>query len=89
VKRFIVYSGIPKNEIDVPACMMGTSEVLKNAGIKDVHLKTCYCCSPPDMKKVITEFEAPTKEILSVALQKIEFPVDSITEVTKLELKKA
>jgi ribosomal protein S11 len=67
--------------------MMGTHEVLKKAGIKDVNLITCYCCSPPDMKKVITEFEAPTKEALAMALQKIEFPVDSITEVTKVKLK--
>ena len=38
------------------------------------------------MKKVITEFDAPSKEVLAAALQKIEFPVDSITEVTKVKL---
>lgn len=89
MKRFIVYSGIPKNQLDPTACLLGTDAVLKNTGVKDVHLKNCYCCSPPDINKVIMEFEASSKEGLEAALQKIQFPVDSITEVTKVEPSKS
>jgi hypothetical protein len=50
-------------------------------------LKTCYCCSPEsnaDVEKAVIEFEAPSKEALEAALQKINFPADSIVEVTKV-----
>ena len=87
MKKFVVYSGIPRKEMDVMACVEGLPEMLKTAGIKNIHVATCYCCSPPAMKKVITEFDAPSKEALSEALKKIEFPVESIMEVTKVKPK--
>jgi hypothetical protein len=67
---------------------MGTTDVFEKTGIKDVHLKTCYCCAPEsnaDVKKALIEFDAPSKESLEAALQKITFPFDSIEEVTKVE----
>jgi hypothetical protein len=68
--------------------VIGTTSVFERTGIKDVHLKTCYCCSPEsnaDVQKALIEFEAPSKEALEAALKKIAFPVDSIDEVTKVE----
>lgn len=71
--------------------MIGTTNVFERAGIRDVYLKTCYCCSPEtnaDVEKALIEFEAPSKEALEAALQKINFPADSIVEVTKVEVGK-
>ena len=68
---------------------MGTTNIFERTGIKDIHLKTCYCCAPEsnaDIQKALIEFEAPSKEALETALKKIAFPFDSIMEVTKTEL---
>ncbi len=83
--KFVVYSGIPKGEMDVMACAMGIPKMLKDAGIKDVGMKKCYCCQPPATKKLIMEFDAPNKESLSKALEKIQFPVESIAEVSEVK----
>jgi hypothetical protein len=88
MKRFIVNSKVPQIQLNRLTCVMGTTNIFERTGIKDVYLKTCYCCSPEenaDVKKALIEFEAPSKEALEAALQKIAFPVDSIVEVTKVE----
>lgn len=88
MKRFIVNSKVPQIQLNRLTCMMGTTNIFERTGIKDVYLKTCYCCSPEsnaDVKKALIEFEAPSKEALEAALQKIAFPVDSIDEVTKVK----
>ncbi|HTY74730.1 MAG TPA: hypothetical protein VMD05_04110 [Candidatus Nanoarchaeia archaeon] len=91
MKRFIVNSKAHQNQLNRLTCFIGTTDVLKRTGIEDVNLKTCYCCSPESnagVEKALIEFEAPSKEILEAALQKIAFPVDSIIEVTKAKLSK-
>ena len=85
MKQFVVYSGIPRKELDVVACIGGIPRALKKAGIENVHLTNCSCCSPPESKKVIMEFQAPDQESLSAALKKVDFPVESIHEVTTMK----
>ena len=88
MKRFIVNSNVPQIQLNRLTCVIGTTDIFERTGIKDVHLKTCYCCSPEsnaDVEKALIEFEAPSKEVLEAALQKIAFPADSIVEVTKVE----
>lgn len=88
MKRFIVNSKMPQVQLNRLTCSMGTTEVFARTGIKDIVLKTCYCCSPESnagVEKALIEFEAPSKEALETALKKINFPADSIIEVTKLE----
>ena len=91
MKSFIVNSKVPQVQLNRITCMIGTTNVFEQSGIKDVHLKTCYCCSPEsnaEVKKALIEFEAPSKEALETALKKIDFPFDSIVEVTKVKLNK-
>jgi len=88
MKRFIVNSKVPQVQLNRLTCMIGTTNIFERTGIKDVYLKTCYCCSPEsnaNVTKALIEFEAQSKEVLETALQKIAFPVDSIVEVTKIE----
>jgi hypothetical protein len=88
MKHFIVNSKVPQIQLNRLTCAIGKTDVFEKTGIKDVHLVTCYCCSPEsnaDVKKALIEFEAPSKEALGAALQKIAFPFDSIEEVTKVE----
>jgi len=91
MKRFIVNSKVPQIQLNRLTCIIGTTSIFERTGIKDVYLKTCYCCSPEsnaDVEKALIEFEAPSKEALEAALQKIDFPADSIVEVTKVEVGK-
>jgi len=91
MKRFIVNSKLPQIQLNRLTCSIGTSDVFERTGIKDVQLKTCYCCAPEEnagVQKALIEFEAPSKEDLEAALKKIDFPVDSIDEVTKVEASK-
>jgi hypothetical protein len=88
LKRFIVNSKVPQVQLNRLTCAMGTTNIFERTGIKDVQLKTCYCCAPEsnaDVQKALIEFEASSKEALEIALKKIAFPVDSIVEVTKVE----
>ena len=91
MKRFIVNSKAPQIQLNRLTCIIGKADVFERTGIKDIHLKTCYCCSPElnaGVEKALIEFEAPSKEALESALSKIAFPVDSIEEVTKVKLRK-
>jgi hypothetical protein len=87
MKRFIVNSKVPQGQLNQLTCTMGATNVFEESGIKDVELKTCYCCAPEEnagVEKALIEFEALSKEALQAALEKIGFPVDSIVEVTKV-----
>jgi hypothetical protein len=91
MKRFIVNSTVPQIQLNRLTCIIGTTNVFERSGIKDVYLKTCYCCSPEsnaDVEKALIEFEAPSKKALEEALKKIDFPADSIVEVTKVKVGK-
>jgi hypothetical protein len=91
MKRFMVNSKAPQEQLNRITCVIGTTDVFERSGITDVSLKTCYCCSPEtnaDVQKALIEFEAPSKMALEAALEKIAFPVDSIVEVTKVKLGK-
>ena len=92
MKRFIVSSKVPQIQLNRLTCIIGTTSIFERTGIKDVYLRTCYCCAPEsnaDVEKALIEFEAPSKEALETALQKIDFPADSIVEVTKVEVGKS
>jgi hypothetical protein len=81
MKKFIVNSGILSSQVEVRDCSVVIPKMLKQAGIKDVRIRTCYCCHHD--RKVIFEADAQTKESLSTALGKIDFPVESIMEAEK------
>jgi hypothetical protein len=91
MKRVIVNTKVHQIQLNRLTCSIGTTNIFERAGIKDVYLKTCYCCSPESnagVEKALIEFEAQSKEALESALRKIDFPVDSIVEVTKVEVGK-
>jgi hypothetical protein len=81
--KFIVNSGILPTQLDPTACNTAVPKKLKDAGIKDVHVRVCYCCNK-DMK-VVFEIDAPSKDAVAEALAKIDFPVESIMEAEKID----
>jgi hypothetical protein len=92
MKRFIVNSNVPQVQLNRLTCTIGNTNVFEKSGIKDVELKTCYCCAPEEnasVEKALIEFEAPSKDALKAALEKINFPFISIDEVTKVAATKS
>jgi hypothetical protein len=79
--KFVVNSGILPMQFDPLACNTAVPKMLKDAGYKDVLVKTCYCCNTD--RKVVFEVDAPSKDALAESLKKINFPVESIMETVK------
>jgi hypothetical protein len=85
LNKFIVNSAILPEDIDPLACATGIPDMLEKQGIKDVKVKSCYCCEEDG--KVIFVAEAPNKELLFAALAKINLPVASIMETKEVKPK--
>ena len=82
-KTFVVHSDVPSSlKTDVGAWVLGTPKLLSEKGIKDVTFKAAYCCTPE--RKIIAEFQAPDKEPVTKALQKIELPFTAVMEARKV-----
>jgi hypothetical protein len=84
--KFLVNSGILPAGMDPMACAVGTPKMLEKAGIKNVKVKSCYCCGPEG--KIVFVAEAQSKEALMDALTKIDLPVASIMETEEVMPKK-
>ena len=84
--KFVVNSAILPASMDPLACAVGTPKMLEKAGIKNVKIKSCYCCGQEG--KVVFFAEAENKESLLDALAKVNLPVASIMEAEEVNLKK-
>ncbi len=85
MKKFIVNSAILPSSMDPMACAVGAPKMLMNAGVKDVKIKSCYCCGPEG--RTVFVMEAETKEMLLEALNKINVPVASVMEAEEVKPK--
>jgi hypothetical protein len=86
---FVVHTDIPGHLLleHHQAWIAALPKLLSDAGIEDVKYKTAYCCTPD--KKAILEFEGPDKAAVENALKKISFPLSSIMEARKIDLRTA
>jgi hypothetical protein len=85
VKKFIVNTAILPSNLDPMACAVGAPKMLMNAGVKDVKIRSCYCCGPEGRSVFV--MEAETKEALLEALNKINVPVASVMEAEEVKPK--
>jgi len=83
MKKFLVNSAILSPNMDPMACAVGAPKMLINAGIKDVKIRSCYCCGPDG--RIVFVAEANSREALLEALNKINLPVASILEVEEIK----
>ena len=80
--RFIVNSAILRSGIDPRTCATGAAKMLTSGKIKNISVKSCYCCS--DQKRVAFVIEAPSRHELLDVMEKIDVPVASIMEVEEV-----
>ncbi len=85
MKKFIVNSAILSSELDPMACAMGAPKMLMNAGVKNVKIKSCYCCGAEGRSIFVVEGE--TKDSVLEAMNKINVPVASIMEAEEVKPK--
>jgi nitrate reductase NapAB chaperone NapD len=86
MKKFIVNSAILPASMDPLACAVGTPKMLEKAGIKNVKVKSCFCCGQEG--KIVFVADAESKESLMDALTKINLPIASIMEAEEVTPKK-
>ena len=86
MKKFVVNSAILPASMDPMACAVGTPKMLEKAGIKNVKIKSCFCCGQEG--KIVFVADAESKESLMDALTKINLPVASIMEAEEVAPKK-
>ena len=83
MKKFIVNTAILAPKMEPKTCAANAPSMLKNAGITDVRLLSCYCCSSE--ARVIFVAEAENKEKALEALNRINVPVASIIEAEEVK----
>ncbi len=84
---FIVYSAILRPLQDPKACAVGAPKMLMRAGISDVKLRSCYCCS--EYGNAVFVLEGESRERVLEAFSRINIPVASILEVQEVSTRMA
>lgn len=79
---FIVNSAILRSGKDPKTCATGAAKMLTSGKIKDVTVKSCYCCT--DENRVAFVVDAPSQDALLEVMEKIDLPVASISEVQEV-----
>jgi hypothetical protein len=67
---------------DPKACATGAAKQLTSGKIKDIIVKSCFCCS--DQQRVAFIIEAPNRDRVLEVMEKLDVPVASIMEVEEL-----
>ena len=80
--RFIVDSAILRSGTDPKTCATGAAKMLTSGKIKDISVKSCYCCG--EQKRVAFIIEAPSRHAVLDVMEKIDVPVASIMEVEEV-----
>ncbi len=73
--------------MDPKACAVGAPKTLMQAGIRDVCLRSCYCCSVEG--RVVFVVEGGSSESVLEAFNRINVPVASIVEAEEVAVQKA
>jgi hypothetical protein len=80
---YIVNSAILRSGKDPKACASGAAKMLTSGKIKDINVKSCYCCT--NENRVAFVIDAPSQDALFEVMEKIDLPVASVTEVQEMQ----
>jgi len=73
---FIVNTAILRPRQEPMACASGTPKMLMNAGIKNLKLRSCFCCS--EYGNVVFVVDGESRESVLDAFNRINVPIASI-----------
>ena len=80
---FIVSSAILRPTQDPKACAVGAPKMLMQAGIRNIKLRSCYCCS--DYGNVVFVVDGENRDSVLEAFNRINVPVASILEAEEIK----
>jgi hypothetical protein len=81
--NYIVNSAILRSGKDPKTCATGAAKMLTSGKIRDITVKSCYCCT--NEQRVAFVIEAPSQDALLEVMEKIDLPVASILEVEEVK----
>ncbi len=80
---YIVNSAILRSGKDPKACATGAAKMLTSGKIKDITVKSCYCCT--NEQRVAFVVDAASSDAVLEVMEKIDVPVASILEVEEVQ----
>jgi hypothetical protein len=80
---FIVSSAILRPAKDPKACAVGAPQMLMQAGVKNVKVRSCYCCS--EYGNVVLVVEGGSRDNVLEAFNRINMPIASIMEAEEIK----
>ena len=83
VPTYIVSSAILRPAQEPEACAIGAPKMLTVAGIKDIKLRACYCCS--EYGSVVFVVDGASQDSVLEAFNKINVPIASIMKAEEVK----
>jgi len=80
---YIVNSAILHSDKDPKACATGAAKMLTSGKIKDITVKSCYCCT--NEQRVAFIIDGPSSDAVLEVMKQINVPVASILEVEEVK----
>jgi hypothetical protein len=80
---FIVNTAILRPLQDPKACAVGAPKMLLNSGVKNLHVRSCYCCS--EYGSVVFVIDADNRDDVLKAFSNVNVPVASILEAEEIK----
>ena len=83
---FVVNSAILRPPMDAKSCAVGAPKMLMQAGVRNVKLRSCYCCGSEG--RVVFIVHGESSEAVLEAFNRINVPIASIMEAEEVVPKK-
>ena len=80
---FIVNTAILRPAQDPKACAVSAPKMLSSAGVKNLKLRSCFCCS--DYGSVVFVLDGESRDDVLEAFRRISVPVASIMEAEEIK----
>ena len=81
---YIVNTAILRPAQDPKACAIGAPKMLTRAGMKNIKLRSCYCCA--EHGSVVFVLEGENRDSVLEAFNRVNIPVASILEVEEIKV---
>ncbi len=81
---YIVNTAILRPAQDPKACAIGAPKMLLRAGIKDIKVRSCYCCS--EYGNAVFVLDGENEESVLNAFNRINIPVASIMAAEEVKI---
>ncbi len=80
---YIVQSAILRPLQDPKACALGAPKMLQKGGVRNVKVRSCYCCS--EYGSVVFVVENGNRDEVLEAFNRINVPIASVLEVEEVK----